>query len=88
MIRLRSPGGIRTAFTRGAWLEKLPASAEALRIMWSVDPQGAWLSGSGPTVAALVPEDTGERLESLLPSGGRVRSLTADYAGVHAAQPV
>lgn len=88
--------GDRAAIARGcqdrlhqeARLEKLPSSAEALRVMWSVDPHGAWLSGSGPTVAALVPEDTVDQLESLLPSGGRVRSLTVDYAGVHAAQPV
>lgn len=43
---------------------------------------GAWLSGSGPTVAALVPTGSVAEVASRLPGGGSVRTLSIDRAGV------
>ncbi len=65
-------------------LVERPDVAEALRVLLDADlVWGAWLSGSGPTVAALVPESeplgsTVEHLEAT----GRVRRLAVAEHGV------
>lgn len=46
---------------------------------------GAWLSGSGPTVAALVRARDAERVAGDLPEPGAVRTLDVDPVGVRAA---
>ncbi len=61
-------------------LAALPESSAALGVFLE-DPEvwGAWLSGSGPTVAALVP--AGHRLGTSFPEG-RVAIVGVDTAGV------
>lgn len=41
----------------------------------------AWLSGSGPTVAAMCPVDEAEELARALPSDGHTKILRIDHAG-------
>lgn len=47
----------------------------------------AWLSGSGPTIAALVPDDVADVVAAGLPAGGRVHVLSVDPVGVVDAAP-
>lgn len=72
--RLHQPGRLAQRQDSAAALEALLGSAEVL---------GAWLSGSGPTVAALVRSTTeAGDLADRLPDG-RVRRLEVADAGVH-----
>jgi homoserine kinase len=41
----------------------------------------AWLSGSGPTVAAMCPFDDAAELAAKLPAGGHTKVLRIDHAG-------
>jgi homoserine kinase len=43
----------------------------------------AWLSGSGPSIAALVPSGPADVVAADLPAGAQVRVLTVDPVGVH-----
>jgi len=54
-----------------ARLAKVPRSREALECMRSAGAFGAWLSGSGPTVACLCDEASAERISDALPDGRR-----------------
>lgn len=64
-------------------LSARPDSAEAREAMLSQPAVlGAWLSGSGPTVAALVPAASAAEVAAGLPGGATVRTLGVDGAGV------
>lgn len=52
-------------------LAKVPRSREALDAMTAAGAHGAWLSGSGPTVAGLCAVDDAERISASLPEGRR-----------------
>lgn len=54
-----------------ARLAAVPRSREALEAMRANGAYGAWLSGSGPTVACLCAADDAERLSDSLPEGRR-----------------
>jgi homoserine kinase len=41
----------------------------------------SWLSGSGPSIAALCAPDDAERLAAALPESGRTKVLRIDRAG-------
>ncbi|MFZ4519900.1 MAG: homoserine kinase [Microthrixaceae bacterium] len=66
-----------------ARLAQRPDSA-AVRALLLDRPEvvAAWLSGSGPSVAALVPAEGAELVTAALPEGGEVRVLPVDPAGV------
>lgn len=64
-------------------LEAVPASRDALTNLLELGALGAWLSGSGPTVAAFVRRDEAERIGASL-SGGRVSVIEIDTIGVTA----
>jgi homoserine kinase len=62
-------------------LADAPASAEALRAALASDSLAAWLSGSGPTVAALCDPATAPSVAAALPGGGTVKVLDIDLEG-------
>ncbi len=62
-------------------LEASPGSRGALEAMREAGAWGAWLSGSGPSVAALVDPTEAKRITMALPPEGRVLSLSIDNAG-------
>jgi homoserine kinase len=66
-----------------ARLEQRPdAAAVRDHLLGRVEVLAAWLSGSGPTIAALVEGDVAEVTAAGLPSGGQVRVLEVDRSGV------
>ncbi len=65
-----------------ARLERLPASAEALDAALAAGAWGAWLSGSGPAVAAMAPPGTGRSLAAELPPARHTRVLAIDHQGL------
>ncbi|MFM8856672.1 MAG: hypothetical protein ACKOI2_05610 [Actinomycetota bacterium] len=72
-------------------LEKVPMSRLAIEQMTSAGASGCWLSGSGPTVAALVHADAIPRVEAALSipeleQAGRYMRLAIDVEGLHAAR--
>ncbi len=64
-------------------LAGVPASASALTAMLELGAIGAWLSGSGPTVAGFFRRGATAAAESSL-SGGQVRVIDIDQRGVTA----
>lgn len=58
-----------------------PASAEALRVGLEAGAHAGWLSGSGPTVALLVPDDRVDDVSSALSGAGQVLRLDVDRLG-------
>lgn len=72
-------------------LKRVPMSRAALEVMHTSGATACWLSGSGPTVAALVFPGSLEAVESELAVGelaqaGRTMRLGIDTAGLHAAR--
>ena len=64
-------------------LERLPASARAIDDAVAAGAWGAWLSGSGPAVAALAASGTGDELAGALPSASaRTLVLRIDHEGL------
>ena len=61
-------------------LAKVPRSAEALRTFLDAGAWCSWLSGSGPTVAAMCAAHEVDSLSARLPEG-RVLALTVDRVG-------
>jgi homoserine kinase len=53
----------------------------AIEAMLDAGAFGAWLSGSGPSAAAFVDRDDGERVAAALPPEGRAHVLDIDDAG-------
>lgn len=80
------PAPLRTAtedrLHQDVRLAQVPASRAALEAFLDGGALAAWLSGSGPTVAAFVdPADT-DRFAALLPAEGDLRVLAVDTTGV------
>ncbi|MCP5026466.1 MAG: homoserine kinase [Actinomycetia bacterium] len=63
-------------------LGSLPASARAIDTAVGAGAWGAWLSGSGPSVAALVATDEADSVATALAGEGTVRTLAIDHRGV------
>ncbi len=63
-------------------LESLPDTAAAIAAMQANGAWCAWLSGSGPTAAALCEPAHAERLAAALPDGGEVSIGHIDMRGV------
>jgi homoserine kinase len=62
-------------------LRHRPRSREALAAFVAGGAWGAWLSGSGPTVAGLCAPDDAVLLTAHLPEGGEIRTLSIAGAG-------
>jgi homoserine kinase len=63
---------------------RLAAAPESRRAMNAAVEAGAWcswLSGSGPTIAALVAPDVAKAVAAALPSTGQARVLSLDHRG-------
>jgi homoserine kinase len=58
-----------------------PASRAALDSMLAAGAWCGWLSGSGPTVAALCAADHADGVAAALPEGGAAKVLRIDHAG-------
>lgn len=58
-----------------------PASSVALQAALDAGAWCAWLSGSGPTIAALCPVDQAEALAEALPGDGATKILRIDHEG-------
>jgi homoserine kinase len=66
-------------------LQARPDTAAVRReLLARSDVLAAWLSGSGPSVAALVPRDVASIVAASLPGGGTVRELDIAVVGVTA----
>lgn len=62
-------------------LERVPASAEALRAALGAGAWAAWLSGSGPTVAMMCDPDAASEVAAALPPSGHTKLLHIDHDG-------
>jgi homoserine kinase len=62
-------------------LASAPRSRAALEAALRAGACGAWLSGSGPSVAALCAPDEVQRLSAALPTDGRVLQLSVSAEG-------
>lgn len=62
-------------------LDALPTSADALDAFLELGAWGAWLSGSGPSVAALVDPSVADHVASQLPASGHAKVLGIDSNG-------
>jgi homoserine kinase len=62
-------------------LAKSPPSKAALDAALAHGAWAAWLSGSGPTVAAMCPVDEAAALAAALPADGHTKVLRIDHAG-------
>ncbi len=63
-------------------LAQVPESAAALDAALAAHAWAAWLSGSGPTVAALCEMGRADALARALPANGHVKVLRIDHDGV------
>jgi homoserine kinase len=63
-------------------LEQVPESAAALDAALAAGAWAAWLSGSGPTIAALCDPGRAEEIAAVLPASGHVKLLRIDHEGV------
>lgn len=64
-----------------ARLARSPGSAGAMEALLSGGAWAAWLSGSGPSVAALCPRGRADAVAATLPPGGRTAILGIDAGG-------
>lgn len=63
---------------------RLAAAAQSRRALDAAMEAGAWcswLSGSGPTIAAMCPLDEAEHVARSLPEGGHTKVLRIDHSG-------
>lgn len=65
-----------------ARLALVPETARAIDAAWEAGAWAAWLSGSGPTMAALCDPAHAEDIAAALPSTGHVKHLGIDTTGV------
>jgi len=63
-------------------LAHVPQSAAALQAALEAGVWAAWLSGSGPTIAALCEPSRADEVAAQLPSSGHVKRLRIDHEGV------
>ncbi len=63
-------------------LELVPDSAAALDAALAAGAWASWLSGSGPTIAALCDPGRAEEIAATLPDTGHVKLLRIDHEGV------
>ena len=63
-------------------LASTPESAKAINAALDNGACAAWLSGSGPTVAAFVEGDTAESIKHLLPESGHTKILKVASHGI------
>ena len=64
-----------------ARLAAAPASRAAFDAVLAAEPIAAWLSGSGPSIAALAELGDAERIAAAFPEGGPLRILDIDTVG-------
>jgi homoserine kinase len=69
-------------------LAQVPASAAALEAALAAGAWAAWLSGSGPTVAAMCEIARAEELVAAMPADGHVKLLRIDHEGVTVTAPL
>ena len=62
-------------------LAAVEPSKEALRAALDAGAWCSWLSGSGPTVAAMCPFDDADELAACMPSEGHTKVLRIDHGG-------
>lgn len=62
-------------------LAAVPESAAALESALTAGAWAAWLSGSGPTIAAMCANSDAESLAAALPATGHTKQLRIDHAG-------
>lgn len=62
-------------------LASVEPSKEALRIALDAGAWCSWLSGSGPTVAAMCPYDDADELAARMPADGHTKVLRIDHGG-------
>lgn len=62
-------------------LRALPVSRAALAAAVHAGAWCGWLSGSGPTIAAMCPVEEAEAVGAAMPEGGAVKVLRIDHAG-------
>lgn len=63
-------------------LADIPESAQAISSAWEHGACAAWLSGSGPTVAAFVEVDQAEALSTALPDSGHCKIMEVAPYGI------
>ena len=68
-------------------LRAVPASAAALNAALHAGAWAAWLSGSGPTVAALCEPGRADEIATALPGDGHVKVLRIDHEGAVVTEP-
>jgi homoserine kinase len=66
---------------QAARLPGVPGATDAMDAAMTAGAWCSWLSGSGPTVAMLVPADCGAEVASALPEGGHAKVLAIDPLG-------
>jgi len=66
---------------QGARLEALPDTANAIEVAKEAGAWCSWLSGSGPTAAALCEPSQAQRIAEAMPSGGEVSVSHIDMRG-------
>jgi homoserine kinase len=68
-------------------LPQVPDSAAALDAALAADAWAAWLSGSGPTVAAVCESGRADEVAAALPPSGHTKVLRVDHEGVVVTEP-
>ncbi|MGD9997553.1 MAG: homoserine kinase [Ilumatobacteraceae bacterium] len=68
-------------------LDRVPASRAAIEAAYGAGAWAAWLSGSGPTVAALCPPAAAPAVAAALPAGGHAKVLAIDLPGAQIGPP-
>jgi homoserine kinase len=63
-------------------LDGVPATRAALEAALDAGAWAAWLSGSGPTMAAMCEPALADEIAAALPAGGHVKLLRIDHEGV------
>ncbi len=62
-------------------LASVEPSSEALDAALDAGAWCSWLSGSGPTVAAMCPFDDADDVAAQMPAGGHTKVLRIDHEG-------
>jgi homoserine kinase len=73
--------GVQDRLHQPARLEHVPGSRAAIEAAHDAGAWAAWLSGSGPTVAAMCAPDLAGAVAAALPAGGHTKVLAVDHHG-------